>query len=284
MPGDRSNNARMMRAMTQAPSPMSEPLMWNLVSGGYVSENVPLFTEYANDVIRLAKIGPGSLVGDVACGPGTLSFVAASLGAHVRALDFAEDMIARLHERAASEEQTLIEATVGDGQSLPWNDAELDAAFSMFGLMFFPDRGRGFRELHRVLKPGGRAFVTSWVPFDRVPVMAAVLESLRVAMPNMPFGASKAPLGDAEEMRNEFEAAGFRDVQTQTLKHELVLPDAEALWTSLQKSLAPLVLVKHKLGEGFAPLGDKIFAELKRLLPGGPVRAEMIANLGIGTR
>jgi len=263
---------------------MSEPLVWNLVSGGYVTENVPLFTEYATDVLRIAKVGPGSSIGDVACGPGTLSFVAASMGARVRALDFAEDMIARLQERAAREEQTLIEAAVGDGQNLPWNNAELDAAFSMFGLMFFPDRGRGFRELHRVLKPGGRAFVTSWAPLDRVPVMAAVFDSIRAAMPNTPFGGNKAPLGELDEMRGEFEAAGFREVETRTLTHELVVPDVDALWTSLQKSLAPVVLLKHKLGAGFAPLGDRILEELKRVLKAGPVRAEMIANLGIGTR
>ena len=270
--------------MTQAPSPMSEPLVWNLVSAGYVTENVPLFTEYANDVLRIAKVGPVSNIGDVACGPGTLSFVAASLGARVRALDFAEDMIVRLQERAAREEQTLIEAVVGDGQALPWNNAEFDAVFSMFGLMFFPDRARGFRELYRVLKPGGRAFVTSWAPLDRVPVMAAVFDSVRAAMPSMPFGANKARLEELDEMRNEFEAAGFRDVETQTLTHALVLPDVEALWASLQKSLAPLVLLQHKLGPGFAPIGAKIFAELKRVLPSGPQRAEMTANLGIGTR
>src|SRR5687768_17031738 len=124
--------------MTQPASPLAEPLAWNLVTEGYVSENVPHFTFYANDVVRMAALGPHSMVGDIACGPGTLSFVAAQTGAHVLALDFAEEMIARLHERAAREKETRIEASLGDGQALPWPDDSLDATFSLFGLIFFP--------------------------------------------------------------------------------------------------------------------------------------------------
>ena len=270
--------------MTQPASPLAEPTAWNLVTDGYVSENVPHFTRYATDVVRIAGLGPGSKVGDVACGPGTLSFVAADAGAQVLALDFAEDMLVRLQERAAREGQTRIQASLGDGQALPWPDAELDAAFSMFGLIFFPDRGRGFRELHRVLKPNGRAFVTSWVPFDRAPVIAALFDAMREAMPGMPFGAGKAPLGELSEMEAELREAGFREVQTQTLTHVLELPDVEAFWVSILKSLAPLVLMKHRMGEAFAPFADKVFTNLKAHMPDRPVRAEMTADLGIGTK
>jgi len=44
-----------------------------------------------------------------------------------------------------------VESLVGDGMALPLADGAFDVAFSMFGLMFFPDRPRGFRELRRVL-------------------------------------------------------------------------------------------------------------------------------------
>lgn len=270
--------------MTQAPSPLSEPFVWNLVTDGYVSENVPHFTRYATDALRIAGVGPDMRIGDVACGPGTLSFVAAGLGARVRALDFAEHMITRLKERAAREEETRIEAEVGDGQALPWPDGQLDAAFSMFGLMFFPDRMKGMRELHRVLKPKGKALIASWVPFDRAPAIASVFEALRAGMPDLPFGAGKAPLGELSELEAELAEAGFAQVETYQVTHAIETPNADAFWQSMQKSLAPLVLLQHKLGEAFKPIGEKMYAHFKATHGDGPMRAEMTANFGVGIK
>ncbi len=270
--------------MTELASPLSEPTAWNLVTDGYVTENVPYFTHYAADVVRLAELGSHSKIGDVACGPGTLSFVAAQAGATVLALDFAQNMLAKLQERAAREGQTRIQASCGDGQALPWPDAQLDAVFSMFGLIFFPDRARGLREMHRVLKPGGRAFVTSWAPFDSSPMISALFDATREALPGMPFGAGKAPLGELTEMASELRDAGFGNVRTQTITHVMELPSVDAFWESMLKSLAPLVLMKQRMGEAFAPFADKVFANLKTHVPQGPIRAEMTANLGIGTK
>jgi ubiquinone/menaquinone biosynthesis C-methylase UbiE len=81
-------------------------------------------------------------------------------------------MIARLRERAAREGVADIDARVADGCALPFPDASFDAGFSSFGLMFFPDRARGFGELLRVLRPGAQAVVSSWAPMTRVPVLS----------------------------------------------------------------------------------------------------------------
>ncbi len=43
---------------------------------------------------------------------------------------------------------------VANAQTQPYADETFDTAVSLFGLMFFPDRQRGFAEIHRTLKPG----------------------------------------------------------------------------------------------------------------------------------
>ena len=138
--------------------------------------------------------------------------------------------------------------------------------------------------MHRVLRPKGRCFVTSWVPFDRSPVISALFDAMHEAMPGMPFGAGKAPLGELSEMEAELREAGFDAIQTQTITHTMSLPSVEAFWESMLKSLAPMVLMRHRMGDGFQPFADKVFANLKRLMPEGSVEAEMTANLGIGTK
>ena len=52
-----------------------------------------------------------------------------------------------------------------DALALPFPDQSFDAVACQFGVMFFPDRVQGYREAHRVLKPGGRFSFNAW---DRI--------------------------------------------------------------------------------------------------------------------
>jgi ubiquinone/menaquinone biosynthesis C-methylase UbiE len=156
----------------------------------------------------------------VACGPGTLSLLAAKRGARVHAIDFAQSMVEALRARAEQAGITTVACEQGDGMALPYADHSFDAAFSMFGLMFFPDRARGFGELRRVLEPGGRVLVASWQPFDRVPLIAELFVALADLMPGLPFGKNKAPLGEPDEMRDELRDAGFEAIEI----HEIAYP------------------------------------------------------------
>src|SRR5262249_2385826 len=196
----------------------------------------------------------GSRVADIACGPGTLAFIAARSGFSVDAIDFSTEMIHRLDRRARSEGVRGVTARVGDGQALPYQDETYAAAFSLFGLMFFPDRARGFAELRRVLRPGARAVVSSWQPMERVPVLAAVFAALMEALPKSPDGAVPAPLGTDEECRAEM-GRSFRDVAVHPMSLSTKYPSALALWESMERSMPPLVLMRRQLGEErWAPL------------------------------
>ncbi len=265
------------------PSPLASPQPWNMVSEAYAEEVVPVFTLYARDALRIAGVQSGQEVLDVAAGPGTLSFLAAAAGAKVTALDFAPDMIAKLTARAAKE-SVAIDAQVGDGMALPFADARFDAAFSMFGLMFFPDRDKGLRELHRVSKPGARAAVGSWQPLDRVPQLAEVFVAMRDALPGLPFGQNKAPLGERDEVIAEMTAAGFRDVEVHVLTHSIEAPSMTEFWAFNTRTMAPLLLVQKRLGDDWARVEASVRGKLIDKFGDGPVSVSMPANLGVGTR
>jgi len=133
---------------------------------------------------------------DVAAGPGTLALSAAKQVAHVSALDFSSAMIERLRRDAAALGYANIDAQVGDGQALPYPDGSFDAAFSMFGLIFFPDRNAGLRQLNRVLRPGGRVVIGSWAPFEPASALVTLFAALQVALPELPFHDPELPMGD----------------------------------------------------------------------------------------
>jgi ubiquinone/menaquinone biosynthesis C-methylase UbiE len=270
-------------------SPLSLASTWDLVAEDYTVEVAPAFEYFAREALRLAAVAPGMRIVDVAAGPGTLSLLAAQLGAEVEALDFAPRMLEALRARA---EQGLVaaaarlHATLGDGMALPYPDGHFDAGFSMFGLMFFPDRGAGFRELGRVLKPGARAAITSWAPMDSNPLLSASVAALtELTMP--PAGASTPPalpLGSPESCRQEMAAAGFADVVVHELVGSTQHPSTAAMVASFGRSSAPFALTKQRLGPAWTDVERELTRRLESRFGKGAQTLQMPAYLTVGVR
>jgi SAM-dependent methyltransferase len=233
------------------PSPLAEPLPWDLVSRDYAADVVPLFEGYARRAWSLAGVGPGARVADVACGPGTLAACAVAEGAEVDALDFAPAMVAALEARGLPR----VRAVIGDGQMLPWADASFDAAFSMFGLMFFPDRIRGLRELARVVVPGGRVVVSSWHPPSAVPQLVAMYAAMMPPGAPAPSAPPELPLTRAEDHAREMGEAGLVDVAVVTHVEAITRPTMGELFAGFLRTNAPMCLLRQRVG-------DVAFAEL----------------------
>lgn len=261
--------------------PLSTPEPWDLVSDAYTAEVLPQFELFSVDALRLAALPADSAIVDVATGPGTLALMAAAAGAKVSALDFSPAMIANL-ERRAHRLGLELDVRLGDGQALPFAEAAFDGAFSMFGLMFFPDRGAGFRELRRVLRPGGRAVVSSWAPMDGpfLAMMKALREILTFLPPPTPL-----PMGEPAQIREEMEAAGFREVAVHSCPHPLGYASLEEFWGRAQRTAAPILLLRKKIGEEkWSEVSAGVQERLRNELGAGPQTMSGLAHLGIGTK
>ena len=120
--------------------------------------------------VAASAVGSADSVIDVACGTGKLAeALAHRVGpfGRVLAIDFAPAMIAEA--RARHRDLVQLEFAVGDALALPAHDATFDAATIAFGLRNLADFGAGFRELARVVRPGGRVICLELsVPRPRV--------------------------------------------------------------------------------------------------------------------
>lgn len=124
---------------------------WDTAAQHYEETAHPFTAHFAEMALAHVPLGPDSRVLDVAAGTGALALAAARTGAQVLATDFSPGMVARI----AAAGLPNVETRVMDGQALDLPDGTFDAAFSIFGVMMFPDWRRGLAEMARVTRPGG---------------------------------------------------------------------------------------------------------------------------------
>jgi ubiquinone/menaquinone biosynthesis C-methylase UbiE len=267
------------------PGPLAVAAPWDAVSAGYAAESVRMMLPFSQRAIELAQPAAGARVLDVATGPGVLALELAPRVAQVDAVDFAPAMLEQLEQQRRARGIQNVSAQVADGQALPFADQSYDAAFSMFGLMFFPDRGRGFAELYRTLEPGGVAVVSSWAPVEQSSLMILMFGALCAADPTRAAPQTNLlNLENPEVFERELQQAGFRDVRVEPHTHSMEVREAGELWEWLVRGSAPLVMLKQRLGpaewERQSALAKAYLAEQ---LP-APRTLSTTAYLGFGRR
>jgi SAM-dependent methyltransferase len=269
--------------MTNA-SPLSVLRPWDLVASEYAEVTVPLFRQFAEEAWRLAQVPAGAAIVDVAAGPGTLALIAAQQGAKVVAVDFAPAMIAEL-KKAAQAGGVSVDTVLGDGMALPLGTERFAAAFSLFGVIFFPDRLRGLRELYRVVEPGGVAVISSWLPVERFPILSDFFAALAELLPDMPFGKGDAPLGDPAEIVQAMMLAGFESIAVKEVTKTAHFATLEEAFTVLHRGSASLALLREKMSEAeWSELLGKLLEKLAEKYGKGEQDLTMTANLAVARK
>ncbi len=114
----------------------------------------------------MAKIKEGSIVLDLGSGAGFDCFIAArqvGKAGKVIGVDFSEDMLTKARENAAKLKYKNVEFRYGDIEALPIEDNSIDIVISNCVINLAPDKSRVFNEAYRVLRKGGKAFVSDIV-------------------------------------------------------------------------------------------------------------------------
>jgi ubiquinone/menaquinone biosynthesis C-methylase UbiE len=241
--------------------------------------------QFSQEALRLTEPAADASILDVACGPGTLTLQAAPLVERVTAIDFAPEMVAQLRGELDRQAIENVDLSIGDGQDLTFADESFDAAYSMFGLMFFPDRAKGFGELYRTLRPGGPAVVSSWAPMADSPLMVLLFGAVRQMNPDMPNPERAAEtLENPEVFAREMEAAGFREVTVAPVTRSVQAESVEDFWASMVRGSIPITILKRKLGARWAEKEALAVAYLRRELAGRPIDLASTAWFGCGLK
>lgn len=138
---------------------------WDLAVENYDEYFLPLLMHCAERCIDMLDLQPGEHVLDVATGTGVAAFLAAervgSTG-EVVATDISQKMVdSTANEAERRGVSNMCFERVG-AEELSYADASFDAVSCVLGLMYPADPQRAIEQVHRVLKPGGRAAVAVW--------------------------------------------------------------------------------------------------------------------------
>ena len=107
----------------------------------------------------IAKIEAGATVVDIGCGAGMdLLLAARRVGPNGRAIgvDMTPAMAERSRVAAHTAGLTNVEVLDGDALGLPVEDGSVDVVISNGVINLVPDKTQAYREIFRILKPGGR--------------------------------------------------------------------------------------------------------------------------------
>jgi ubiquinone/menaquinone biosynthesis C-methylase UbiE len=152
------------------------------------------FDVFAEDLAhRLSPATPGDVL-EIACGTGLVTRrMRDRLDSSIRlmATDISGAMLD--YARAKLGNRQGIEWREADAAKLPFGDREFGAVVCAFGVMFVPDKPKVFREVRRVLRPGGTFLFNVWDRIEENPHAAANAKVLAGLFPGDKEMSSTSP-------------------------------------------------------------------------------------------
>ena len=233
-----------------------------------------LFQPYARDLTRrVADLGPQQVL-ELAAGTGVVTReLTRVLDAEIVATDLSDAMLEV--GRANAPHATWRQA---DALDLPFDDASFDVVVCEFGVMFFPDRPRAFREARRVLRPYGTLLFNTWGTVEQNVFAGAFLAGLdRAVGDQLPYLGIPYGYNDLAVIDADVRAGGFDDVDIETVEFDGIAPSAAVVAAGYFHG-TPLGAVLEQRGDADALLAV-VTDEIERRLGTGEVRGNLVAHV-----
>ena len=189
--------------------------------------------------VRMMDLKPGDRILDVCGGTGDLAILAARVigpSGRVNIYDINRAMMqAGLHKVVGTSNENRIQYIQGNAESISFPDDHFDAAMVGFGIRNVTHMEKGFEEMYRILRPGGKMMclefskpknpVFCWLydfySFHIMPLLGEIIAGSRTAYTHLPESIRSFPLPD--ELSDILKRIGFSEVNYRRLTNGIAV-------------------------------------------------------------
>lgn len=187
------------------PTTIADGRFWDRIAQKYASDPIKDMAGYERTIARTRDwLSPSHSVLELGCGTGTSALLLAPSVTRITGSDVSGAMIAIATERAAAQASPNVSFLVGAAEDAIGDEGSCDVVLAFNLLHLVGDRQAAFRQIRRLLKPGG-LFIS------KTPCLAEMTVLIRLAVPLMRM-IGKAPhvsFFTAEALERDVTAAGF---------------------------------------------------------------------------
>lgn len=201
---------------------------------------LPQLAPVGEVLLEALDVRPGDHVLDVASGTGEPALTLARRQPHARitGVDAADGMIRVAQRKAKTERLSNVEFHAMPAEHLSFGEGEFDRLLCRFGVMLFEDPYKGCREMHRVLKPGGRFALAVWSTPETMTTLKWAVEVFRDRVPEeaQPPMAKVTSLGHPGVLEDLLGQAGFAQYSVTPRRFDYQYASFEDYWAAMEAS------------------------------------------------
>lgn len=181
-------------------------------------------------IIQSLNQPPSSRGIDIGCGIGSNTMLLATAvgqSGHVTGVDLSEEFLAHARQRAVDRHLShQLNFQIASMYSLPFDDNSFDWAWSMDCAGYAPGNKQSvFREMARVVKPGGEVFISGWTSQQLLPGYPFLEAKLNTTADGIaPFSKNDPPDSHFLRTLERFKSAGFKECNARTFTGNIQAP------------------------------------------------------------
>jgi ubiquinone/menaquinone biosynthesis C-methylase UbiE len=239
-----------------------------------------IFEEYAIDLAGRLSVPSEGTVLEIAAGTGIATHhLRSTLPQDVKiiATDLNESMLE--YSRRKLNAQHNLEFQPADAANLNFPAVSFDAVVSQFSLMFFPDKLAAFREVARVLKPGGIFVFNIWDSYEHNHFINTVNETLMRLFPENPPPFFDVAYGyyQIDEVKRLLGQAGFGDIEIAVLPRESLGESARQVALGYILGSPVSIQIAERGGVEVEEVVDIVEDDIRRIFGQRSIKAKMQA-------